>query len=220
MSNNKSSISSSNPIESELVIRARTDVDAFGDLYEMHVNRIYSYIYYRTGNHHDAEDLTSKVFFKALQHIANYEERGLPFSAWLFRIAHNTVANWHRDGHRERVIALEDVSDRISGGQDPTRLVNIAERESLLLECVKRLPPDRQQLIYLKHVEGLTNQGIASIMSRSEGAIKSLYHRTLSWLRQEIMSTEMREQRVRKTKASIGSVSLDQTEGTGDDQQG
>jgi RNA polymerase sigma-70 factor (ECF subfamily) len=88
----------------ELVQRAAAEPEAFGELYERHVRRIYNYIFYRTGNHHDAEDLTARVFQRAMRHVANFEDRGVPFSAWLYRIAHNLVANWHRDRSRRPVV--------------------------------------------------------------------------------------------------------------------
>src|SRR5512139_2143557 len=84
------------------------DSEAFGALYERYVGRIYNYIYYRTGNTYEAEDLTERVFFRALRHIGNYDHRGLPFSAWLYRIAHNLVANWHRDNSRRKEVPLDD----------------------------------------------------------------------------------------------------------------
>ena len=85
------------------------DRDAFGLLYERYIDRIFNYVYYRTGNLHDAEDLTARVFQRAMNHIQNYTDRGVPFSAWLYRIAHNLVANWHRDRSREQEIPLDDV---------------------------------------------------------------------------------------------------------------
>ena len=87
---------------------AKEDKAAFGELYERYLPKIYSYVYYRTGNVHDAEDLTAKVFFRALSHISNYVEKGVPFQAWLYRIAHNLVANWHRDQGRRKIIALDE----------------------------------------------------------------------------------------------------------------
>ncbi len=80
--------------DAELVELAKHDKDAFGELYERYVRKIYNYIYYRTGSHHDAEDLAARVFFRAMAHIENYTERGVPFQAWLYRIAHNLVAEW------------------------------------------------------------------------------------------------------------------------------
>ena len=84
--------------ESELILLATEgDADAFGALYEKYIDQIYNYIYYRTSNGKDAEDLCSRVFIRALHHIERYEDRGYPFSAWLYRIAHNLVVNWYRD---------------------------------------------------------------------------------------------------------------------------
>ena len=87
---------------------AEGDNEAFGILYDRYIGRIYNYIYYRTGNQHDAEDLTSRVFTRAIKHIPHYEDRGLPFSAWLYRIAHNLVANFHRDNSRRQIVELDE----------------------------------------------------------------------------------------------------------------
>ena len=95
--------------DAELVAQAKEDSVAFGALYERYVNQIYNYIYYRVGNHHDAEDLTARTFFRALRHVGNYEDRGAPVSAWFYRIAHNLVANWHRDQGRHPVVSLDAV---------------------------------------------------------------------------------------------------------------
>jgi RNA polymerase sigma-70 factor (ECF subfamily) len=161
------------------------DNEAFGMLYERYVGRIYSYIYYRTGNQFDAEDITSRVFYRAMRHIVNYQDRGLPFSAWLYRIAHNLVANWHRDNSRKKEIPLDDSFNvKYIGDHPETALLKNEEQENLL-QLIRRLPPERQQLIILKFVEHLPNAEIGNIMGRTEGAIKSLYHRTLLALRHE-----------------------------------
>jgi len=172
--------------ESELIAQARTDQEAFGLLYERYAQRIYHYIYYRTGNEADAEDLAAKTFLRAWQHIGTYDDRGLPFSAWLYRIAHNLVANWHRDHSRRRVISLDDLTLWQVNEDGPEAVALLAENRATLLAAVRRLPADRQELLALKFVEHLSNQEIASIMGRSEGAIKSLYHRTLLSLREEM----------------------------------
>jgi RNA polymerase sigma-70 factor (ECF subfamily) len=169
----------------ELARMAATDADAFGELYERHVRKIYNYIYYRTGNHHDAEDLTARVFQRALRHVANFKDKGVPFSAWLYRIAHNLVANWHRDRSRRPVVPLED---HVSVGEEsdhPETEAIVEEERQMLLAAVRLLPADRQQLLILKFVERLSNAEIGEIMGRTEGAIKSLYHRTLNALREE-----------------------------------
>ncbi len=172
-------------IPDEIAIRraADGDTEAFSILYERYVRRIYNYIYYRTGSTFDAEDLTEKVFYRALGHIRDYHHRGLPFSAWLYRIAHNLVANWHRDNRRRREVPLEDHTHIEHRGDHPeTSLVKNQEIENLL-HSIRSLPVDRQNLLILKFVERLSNEEIAQILGKSEGAIKSLYHRTLLSLR-------------------------------------
>src|SRR5688500_9268273 len=94
--------------EEDLVQRAKDEAAAFGALYDRYVDKVYNYIYHRVGNHHDAEDLTSRTFHRALMNIGVYVDRGVPFSAWLFRIAHNLVANWHRDQGRRPVVSLDE----------------------------------------------------------------------------------------------------------------
>jgi RNA polymerase sigma-70 factor (ECF subfamily) len=172
--------------EATLVLQAKEDPQVFGELYRLHVRRIYNYIYYRTGNHHDAEDLTARVFYRALQNIGRYQERGAPFSAWLYRIAHNAVANWHRDKRWSQTLALEDLAGQLEHGDDPQRMTERLEAQEHLLQLVRSLPPERQQLLVLKFVERLSNQEIGEIMGRTEGAIKSLYHRTLLALRKDL----------------------------------
>lgn len=177
--------------EDEVVQRAASgDPEAFSLLYERFVTRIYNYIYYRTGNPHEAEDLTARVFHRALHHITHYDNRGVPFSAWLYRIAHNLVANWHRDNSRRKEVPLDDYSQQPQRSLAPeVRVVNNQEMEDLL-KAIRKLPADRQQLLILKFVEGMSNAEVAVIMTRSEGAIKSLYHRTLIALREELLKVD------------------------------
>jgi RNA polymerase sigma-70 factor (ECF subfamily) len=177
--------------EDAVVERAKTDPAAFGILYECYVNKIYNYIYYRVGNQHDAEDLTARTFHRALDHIDRYVNRGAPFSAWLYRIAHNLVANWHRDQSRRKIVSLEDIKLRIQRRNGPDQMAEQKEEEDQLLAAIRRLPPDRQQLLILKFAEGMSNTEIGEVMDRSEGAIKSLYHRTLLSLREMFDAEEL-----------------------------
>jgi RNA polymerase sigma-70 factor (ECF subfamily) len=173
----------------ELVDMAKAgDKDAFGELYERYVEKIYNYIYYRTGNHHDAEDISARVFFRAMAHIETYTERGVPFQAWLYRIAHNLVANWHRDRGRRKVIPLDEYIASSLKSEAPDKEAEDNEEREVLLAAIRRLPEERQQLLLLKFVEHLSNAEIGDIMGRTEGAIKSLYHRTLTALRDELQS--------------------------------
>lgn len=174
--------------ESELVSHAIDgDKLAFGELYERHVTRIYKYFYYRTGGHEqETEDLTARVFVRALKHIPNYDDRGAPFAAWLFRIAHNLLANWHRDNSRHKIIALDDYIVSKLPSEAPEFMAETNEQKEALLDSVHDLPDDRQQLLYLKYIERLSNAEIGDIMGRTEGAIKSLYHRTLTALHEAL----------------------------------
>lgn len=168
-----------------LMQASQGEAEAFGALYERYVGRIFNYIYYRTGSVSDAEDLTARVFFRAMRHIGAYTNRGLPFSAWLYRIAHNLVANWHRDNSRRKEIPLEEALTFRTPSEHPeASLVDREERERLL-RVIRCLPGDRQQLLILKFVEHFSNAEIAQIMGKTEGAVKSLYHRTLLSLREE-----------------------------------
>ena len=168
------------------------DHEAFGKLYEEYVERIFNYVYYRTGNQHDAEDLTARVFFRAMRRIPQYQERGLPVSAWLYRIAHNLVANWHRDRGRRPEISLDEGFTAIPHSEHPEVTLLYLEEQDHLLHIIRDLPADRQQLIILKFVEHMSNSEIGLIMGKTEGAVKSLYHRTLLSLRVEMdpLSTE------------------------------
>jgi RNA polymerase sigma-70 factor (ECF subfamily) len=178
--------------ENDLVGLARGgDKLAFGELYERYVTRIYNYFFYRTGHHEEAEDLTARVFFRALKHIGNYDDRGVPFSAWLFRIAHNLVANWHRDNSRRKIITLDDYIISKLPSDAPELLAETNEQKAELLDSVRELSDDRQQLLYYKFVERLSNADIGDIMGRTEGAVKSLYHRTLTALHEDLDRREL-----------------------------
>ena len=162
------------------------DEEAFSILYQENIKKIYSYIYYRTGNVKDAEDLTARVFQRALKHITRYKRTKVPFSAWLYRIAHNLVANWHRDSKHKRELPLEDHAYIQSKSVVPEKQIEKNQQIEHLMRVVRKLSQDRQQLLILKYMDDLTNREIGAIMKKSEGAIKSLYHRTLKELRKKI----------------------------------
>ena len=182
-----SHLSDSDYNEEDVLARAsQGDKDAFGALYERYAERIFNYVYYRTGNQHDAEDLTARVFQRAMNHIRNYTDRGVPFSAWLYRIAHNLVANWHRDRSRKQEIAIDDLPVLPTKNDHPERNLVRSQEQDALLRMIRKLPPERQNLLILKFVEDMSNAEIGKIMGRSEGAVKSLYHRTLLALRDQL----------------------------------
>lgn len=173
-----------------LARRARDERDAFGALYQRHVTAIYRYVYYRVGSAADAEDLTAKVFMRALRHIHNYSDRGLPFTAWLYRIAHNVVANFHRDNSRHPSVPLEEIDAHPGEYGDSDHDIDAERNRTRLLHAIRQLPEERQHLIVLKFVEQKQNSEIGEIMNRSESAVKSLYHRTLQQLREVLDAQE------------------------------
>lgn len=170
-----------------LALRARDERELFGVLYERHVRRIYNYVYYRTGSVADAEDLTARTFFQAMNNLHRYQVQGVPFSAWLFRIAHNLVANWHRDTGRHRATSTDGMVEVPSDDEGPQDVAEASEEKNELHRAILKLASDRQQLLILKFSEQLSNEQIATIMGRTEGAIKALLHRTVKGLRDDMV---------------------------------
>ena len=172
--------------ERDLITRAKSDPEAFGELYRRYVGRIYNYHYRHTGNPTEVEDLTSRTFYRALRSINSYREKGASFQAWLFRIAHNLVVNWYRDTSRHPSVTLDNAPPLHSPVQAPHEYVEAQEERAYLLQMLADLPEDRKTLLILKFVEQMSNIEIATVMGKSEGAIKALYHRTLISLRDMI----------------------------------
>jgi RNA polymerase sigma-70 factor (ECF subfamily) len=172
--------------EELLIKRARHDADAFGELYERYVDRIYNYIFYRVGDVAEAEDLTARVFYRALGRIGAYRSRGAPFAAWLYRIAHNLVVNWYRDQSRHKNVRLDDIATLPETRTNLQQRAEQNEQAQVLLSAIRKLPARQQQLLILKFSEQLSNEEIGRVMGCSEGAIKALYHRTLRALRNEL----------------------------------
>jgi RNA polymerase sigma-70 factor (ECF subfamily) len=172
--------------EAAVVALAKIDPEAFGELYHRNVDRIYSYIYYRIGNVADAEDLTARTFYQALGNISRYTDQGVPFAAWLYRIAHNLVANHHRAQGRWKLAPLEDVEPASKPADNPARVAEANERKRALWSAIRRQPEERQKLLILKFTDRLSNEEIGSLMGRTESSIKSLYFRTLKALRADL----------------------------------
>jgi RNA polymerase sigma-70 factor, ECF subfamily len=176
--------------EGALVAAAKRDPREFGPLYELYVDRIYRFAYRRVGTHHEAEDITAQTFQQALQALPAYEWRGLPFGAWLFRIAGNIINRRGRTSGRE--VAVEDVtvfSGYEETDDDPADLAWRSEQAGELAEKIQRLPPDQQRVLVLKFSHGRKNREIGDLMGRSEGAIKQLVHRALVSLRASMERT-------------------------------
>lgn len=170
------------PGEIDLINRAKTDRDAFGELYEQHVGHIFAYLFYIVNREpRVAEELTTEVFIRALKNIHKYKNQGRPFSSWLFRIARNLAINYNRDTRHIPLVSLEHALDKVTESSTES----LAE-QNLLLEklvvCLTNLPLKRRELIILKLSLDKSNREIAETLGITEGAVKSLYHRTLTQL--------------------------------------
>lgn len=162
-----------------LVARAKERREAFDALYLKYLKKVYTYIYYRVESVEDAEDITESVFLHALLHLDNYQDRGIPFSAWLLRIAHNLVANWHRNTVRRRAVGLESADGFQDPSLTPEEAVERQEEVRELREALRGLSAERQQALILRFAEGLKHKEIGEVMGKSAGAVKVLVHRSL-----------------------------------------
>ena len=170
----------------ELSGKAALDQE-FSDLYRRHLRDVYSYSYYRVGNHHDAEDLTEQTFLQAYRHFerAQRESDGRPLRPWLIRIAHNLAANYYRDRSRRPQSNLEDASI-VSATHDTEALVEGRQELEAILGGVQRLPEDRRDALIMRFALEMDNREIARALGRSEGATKVLIHRAIRQLAQSL----------------------------------
>ena len=170
----------------------KRELDAeFSDLYRAHMRDVYSYSYYRIGNHHDAEDLTEQTFLQAYRHFerARAESNGRPLRPWLIRIAHNLAANYHRDRSRRPQTNLEDAAV-ISAPQGTEEIVEEREEVQAVLAGVAGLPDDRREALIMRFAIGMDNREIARSLGRSEGATKVLIHRAIKQLEERLKEAE------------------------------
>jgi RNA polymerase sigma-70 factor (ECF subfamily) len=161
-----------------LIEAAQADPARFVEIYERYVDRIYALVSRRTENRAAAEDVTSHVFEQALATIARFEWRGLPVSAWLFRIASNAIADHWRDRSRNANEPAPDVPD--------PREVEDIDRRIALYQEVERLPELQQDVIRMRFVEEKSIREVAAALNRSEGAVKQLQLRALEKLRKSM----------------------------------
>jgi RNA polymerase sigma-70 factor (ECF subfamily) len=174
--------------DSRLSPAAKAEHDrAFSDLYRAHLRDVYSYAYYRIGNHHDAEDLTEQTFVQAYRHFerARAESDGRPLRPWLIRIAHNLASNYHRDRARRPESTL-DAGDPISHPHDTEQVVAGRERLRQVIDGVTKLPDDRREALIMRFALGMSNREIARALGRTDGATKVLIHRAIKQLEEQI----------------------------------
>jgi RNA polymerase sigma-70 factor (ECF subfamily) len=176
--------------EKHLVELARNDIEAFGDLYDCYYSQIIGYILKRTASIEIAQDITSEVFFKALNNLHKFRWRGIPFSAWLYRIAGNEVANHFRRNGKHQ-LELDKISNYI-GYSEPSSESELLAAEAelkkaedflVLHEIIAQLPARYQEVIVLRFFENKRVHEISQILGKREGTVKSLLHRGLEKMR-------------------------------------
>jgi RNA polymerase sigma-70 factor (ECF subfamily) len=175
----------------ELVARAQAgERDALEELYLIHFDRIYGYLHMSVGNRHDAEDLTTQTFLKMLESIGKFRWRSAPFSAWLFRIAHNLAMDHFRASRRWQP---EEEPPEQAGEEEPSAEQSALEAigQESMLELIDRLSHEQRQVLTLKFVFGFSNAEAATILGKTEGAIKSLQHRALVSLQKQLAGPQV-----------------------------
>jgi RNA polymerase sigma-70 factor (ECF subfamily) len=177
--------------EKKLVERARNDIEAFGELYDLYYPQILGYVIRRTANIGTAQDITSEVFINALKNIGRFQWRGIPFSAWLFRIATHEIANnFHRK--KQGLLSLEQVSSSFDISDNSSAEDELIEAETelrrhqeylILHKNISKLSVKYQEVITLRFFEKKQIKEIGEILGKQEGTVKSLLHRGLKKLR-------------------------------------
>ncbi len=164
---------------------------AFEELYRNHLRDVYSYAYYRVGNHHDAEDLTEQTFLQAYRHFerAQRESNGRPLRPWLIRIAHNLAANYYRDRSRKPQTPIDDTTS-LRTTHTTEDLVEGRDELARILEGVKELPDDRREALIMRFALGMDNREIARALGRTDGATKVLLHRAIKQLEELVQEAE------------------------------
>jgi len=164
-----------------LIEAAQADPGRFAELYELHFERVYAFIVHRVRFRQEAEDLTAEVFRHALQNLRRFEWRGVPFSAWLLRIAANAMADRWQQIRREEADPPPEAPDEAAA--------KAIERRALLYQLVDALPADQRQVVIARFVQDKSIRAIAQELGRSEGAVKQLQFRALQSLRERVHPT-------------------------------
>ncbi len=175
-------------VERDLAIRAKSSMAAFGELYDIYLAPIYNFVLRRVGNETDAEDLTALTFEKALLSIDRYEWQGISFSAWLYRIASNNVADYYRKKKRARLVAMEEAEARPQPGDIAFEHVEEAYRKELVLRSMQKLPAQYNQVLSMKFFDELDNEEMAQVIGCSRSNLAVKLYRSLRALRKIIVA--------------------------------
>ena len=173
------------PDEEGLVRQAKQhDQEAFAQLYEEYFDKIYRYVALRIGDRMEAEDITQQVFLNAIKAISSFKWKGVPFSAWLFRIAHNQVVDYLRKKAKRVTAALGE--SPVIEDSDPQLMFEHKSDIEQLMSAMKKLTPAQQEVISLRFAGEMSIAQVAKAMGRSEGAIKALQHSAIVALRKTL----------------------------------
>ncbi len=177
---------------------AKRDREAFAKLYDLYGDKIYRYIYYKSGRTDEAEDLTAQVFLKAWEAIEHYRWEGYPFSTWLYRIAHNMMIDYYRT-HRE-TLPLDTARTKESH-VDPVQSAERSITSEQIRQALKHLTQDQQRVIVLRFMEGYSTSEVAAMMDKDPDAVRALQHRALRalqpWMAEEQPAVQRASQRLR-----------------------
>lgn len=173
--------------EAEVVNRAKCgDVYAVGTLYDLHYERIFRYVWSRTGQQRLAEDLTGEVFTRMVANLPDYRSTGQPFQAWLYRIAHNLIVDHYRQDGGNEMMSLEVIKDTKETADPPDIAVDRVLTAERIHHALDRLDPMQREVVVLRFLVGLSLQEVAAAIDKTVAATKSLQHRGLTYLRLEL----------------------------------
>jgi len=173
--------------EKRLVEAAKADAAAFAELYQLYVDKIYTYCYYHTGDAELAQDLTAATFLKAIEELPRFQWRGIPYSAWLYKVASNLIKK------SRAAKPLVELDEKIVSGQsDPDGELLAKERTYKLRRALAQLPPAQKQVVLLRYDAGLSIKEVAKVMGKSQGAVKALLFRAIRNLRNSLTELDDR----------------------------
>lgn len=175
--------------ERDLVEKAkRRDPEAISELYDLYVDKVYRYLYYKVGHPVEAEDLTETVFLRVLEALPRFSWKNVPFSAWVFSIARNLVVDHYRSRARRTEVGLEEVGPLFADGGDPHEAAERRLLQQRIEEAISSLTAEQKEVVLLKFFGGLSNAEVSGLLRKSDGAIKSIQHRGLRSLRKKLES--------------------------------
>lgn len=163
---------------------AQGDAEAFAAIYEHFAPRLHRFVLVRVRERADAEDLVQRVFLKMIEALPRYEPRGVPFAAWVFRLARNTVIDFERTRHPHA--PLDDIADRPAEGAGPAELAELEAEGAAVRAALETLTPDQQDVVTYRFFAGLSPAEIGALMGRREGSIRALQFRALQALRSRL----------------------------------